>query len=132
MNDTNTKLRVAKNIKQLMANKKINRKQLAEDLDVKYSTLCEWLKGNKMPRPEKLDLLAKYFNTSVDHFFIGLDDEFAEDNNGVVYPIYDYIPANVDINEIPEERADCSGGYSPTGLCYGDNRWPECRDHHVR
>ena len=57
-----------------------------------------------MPRPEKLDLLAKYFNTSVDHFFIGLDDEFAEDNNGVVYPIYDYIPANVDINEIPEER----------------------------
>ena len=77
MNDTNTKLRVAKNIKHLMANKKINRKQLAEDLDVKYSTLCEWLKGNKMPRPEKLDLLAKYFNTSVDHFFIGLDDGFA-------------------------------------------------------
>ena len=104
MNDTNTKLKVAKNIKHLMANKKINRKQLAEDLDIKYSTLCEWLKGNKMPRPEKLDLLAKYFNTSVDHFFTGLDDEFAEDHAGVIYPIYDYIPANVDVNEIPEER----------------------------
>ena len=38
MNDTNTKLKVARNIKHLMANKKINRKQLAEDLDVKYST----------------------------------------------------------------------------------------------
>ena len=34
MNDTNPKLRVAKNIKHLMANKKINRKKRKENNDM--------------------------------------------------------------------------------------------------
>lgn len=104
MKDVNTKVTVANNIKNLMASHNINRKQLASDLNVKYSTLCEWLKGNKMPRPEKLNMLAKYFNTSVNHFFLELNDDFVKDNEGVVYPIYDYIPANISIDNIPNER----------------------------
>jgi len=104
MNDTNTKLKVSMNLKNLMALHNVSRKQLASDLNIKYSTLCEWLKANKMPRPEKLEMLAEYFNTSVDHFFYGLDDKFAEDNNGVIYPVYDYIPANVSMDKIPNDR----------------------------
>ena len=104
MKDINTKVTVANNIKTLMASHNINRKQLASDLNVKYSTLCEWLKGNKMPRPEKLNMLAKYFNTSVNHFFLELNDDFVKDNEGISYPIYDYIPANISIDNIPNER----------------------------
>lgn len=64
-NEINVKLILANNIKKIMKEKQVTRQQLATDLDVKYSTLCEWLKGTKLPRSEKLDALSEYFDITI-------------------------------------------------------------------
>ena len=56
MNSKNTdpKICFATNLKKIMEAKKISRKKLSDDLNIKYSTLCEWLKGTMMPRTDKM------------------------------------------------------------------------------
>lgn len=56
---------LAKNLQKFMDKKSVTRYQLADELDLKYSTLSEWLQGRKYPRIDKLDLLANYFNITI-------------------------------------------------------------------
>ena len=55
----------SKNLKKLMKNKNVSRKQLSEDLNIKYTTICEWIKGTMMPRTEALSALSDYFNITI-------------------------------------------------------------------
>jgi len=41
-----------------------DRKELAKDLDVSYSTLSDWINGNTYPRIDKIELMAQYFRIS--------------------------------------------------------------------
>ena len=52
-------------IKKLMKKKNISRKQLSQDLNIKYTTICEWIKGTMMPRSEALSSLAEYFGITI-------------------------------------------------------------------
>lgn len=51
---------LAKNLKSIMKLKGIKRKDLSLALNIKYSTLCEWLKGARYPRIEALRCVANY------------------------------------------------------------------------
>ena len=46
---------------------KINNKlisNLSKDLKIPYSTVSDWVHGNSFPRPEKIEILANYFNVA--------------------------------------------------------------------
>lgn len=52
---------MAENLAFYMAQKKIDRNQLCEDLELKYSTVSEWLSGKKYPRIDSIEKMANYF-----------------------------------------------------------------------
>ncbi|GLU98743.1 helix-turn-helix domain-containing protein [Megamonas funiformis] len=49
------------NLKFFMEQKNKSRKEICDDLDIKYTTFVDWEKGNTYPRIDKIELLAKYF-----------------------------------------------------------------------
>ncbi|MBQ1536593.1 MAG: helix-turn-helix transcriptional regulator, partial [Ruminococcus sp.] len=51
----------AKRLHYYMEQKGVDRRQLCDDLNLKYSTVSEWLSANKYPRIDKIELLADYF-----------------------------------------------------------------------
>ena len=54
----------AKNIRKQINNKGKDRKQVAEELGVSYSTLTDWVNGKKYPRIDRIERLAEYFGVS--------------------------------------------------------------------
>ncbi|MGQ7321241.1 LexA family transcriptional regulator [Streptococcus suis] len=51
----------SKNLKYYMDKKGVDRNQLCADLDLKYTTVRDWIKGITYPRIGKIELLANYF-----------------------------------------------------------------------
>lgn len=52
----------ANNLSFYMKQKGVDRNTLCTDLDLKYTTVRDWLKGITYPRIGKIELLANYFN----------------------------------------------------------------------
>lgn len=55
---------LSKNLKKYIAKSGKDRIQIAEDLDMSYSTLTDWVNGKKYPRINNIEKLASYFNVS--------------------------------------------------------------------
>jgi transcriptional regulator with XRE-family HTH domain len=55
------KLIMARNIQRYMDQRGISRQQLCDALDIKYTTLRDWLKGITYPRIGKVEAMANYF-----------------------------------------------------------------------
>lgn len=51
----------ATNLKRYMALNDKSRKDLANDLNISYYTVTDWVKGKKYPRMDKVEILANYF-----------------------------------------------------------------------
>ena len=49
------------NLRAIMKERKVSRKELADALNIPYTTLCDWCTGRIFPRVEKINLLADYF-----------------------------------------------------------------------
>lgn len=62
MSDIGNKQIFAQNLTNYMNKKNIDRYDLCEALDLKYSTLSEWISAKKYPRIDKIEKLANYFN----------------------------------------------------------------------
>ena len=60
--DDNNKIILSNNLAFYMDQKGIDRNQLCDDLNFKYSTVSEWLSAKKYPRMDKIEMLANYFN----------------------------------------------------------------------
>ena len=93
--EINTKNQFSKNLAFFMKLKGVDRNTLSKDLNIKYTTICEWLKGNTMPRADKMDLIAKYFNIDSSDLVKKPDD--LVDN--YFCPIIDYVPNDMTIDE---------------------------------
>ena len=61
MSSLGNKQVLAYNLNNLMKSRGIDRNDLCEALNLKYSTVSEWLSANKYPRIDKIELLANYF-----------------------------------------------------------------------
>ncbi|MBR5994805.1 MAG: helix-turn-helix transcriptional regulator [Lachnospiraceae bacterium] len=71
--DTNTpkcNYIISVNLSRMMKNRNISRRKLSSDLGIKYTTLCDWLNGNSVPRAKSITALAGYFGVSESDFFI--------------------------------------------------------------
>lgn len=55
---------LAKNLKKYISKSGKDRSVVAEDLDLPYSTLTDWINGKKYPRINNLERLADYFEVS--------------------------------------------------------------------
>ena len=58
------------NINRLMNENGKSRKEVCRDLDIKYTTFCDWVNGRIVPKPAQIDLLSEYFHVSPSFFFI--------------------------------------------------------------
>ena len=54
----------ARNLKKCIIKSGKDRTQVAEDLEMSYSTLTDWVNGKKYPRINNIERLATYFNVS--------------------------------------------------------------------
>jgi transcriptional regulator with XRE-family HTH domain len=61
MNAEENKQIMAQNIQRYMDQRGISRQQLCDALDIKYTTLRDWLKGITYPRIGKVEAMANYF-----------------------------------------------------------------------
>ncbi|MCV2520629.1 helix-turn-helix domain-containing protein, partial [Melissococcus plutonius] len=61
MNALGNKEIMAKNLQYYMNKHGIDRRKLSNELNIKYTTLTDWLKANTYPRIDKIELLANYF-----------------------------------------------------------------------
>lgn len=61
MNANENKQIMARNIQRYMDQRGITRHQLCDALDIKYTTLRDWLKGLTYPRIGKVEAMANYF-----------------------------------------------------------------------
>lgn len=55
---------LAKNLKKYMEQNNVDRYKLCKDLNLKYSTVSEWLHARKYPRIDSIEKIAKYFGVS--------------------------------------------------------------------
>ena len=62
-----------------MEQKSITRRSLSRDLDIKYTTLCDWINGRTVPREDQLNKISRYFGIEVGEFFI--DTEQNDDSS---------------------------------------------------
>lgn len=53
------------NLKQIMLDRSKTQSDLVKDLNLRQATVSDWLNGKKYPRMDKVELLAKYFNVSI-------------------------------------------------------------------
>ena len=61
MSDLGNKEVFAKNLKYYMDITNKTRQDICKALGFKYSTFTDWINGNKYPRIDKIEMLAKYF-----------------------------------------------------------------------
>lgn len=54
----------SKNLKKYIARSGKDRREIADDLELSYSTLTDWINGKKYPRINNIERLAMYFNIS--------------------------------------------------------------------
>ena len=59
--ETNSKAVFAKNLRHYMELHHKTRTDLCAALDVKYTTLCDWVNGKTFPRIDKIEALSAYF-----------------------------------------------------------------------
>lgn len=55
---------LAKNLKKYIAKSGKDRGDIAAELGMSYSTLTDWINGNKYPRINNIEKLARYFEVS--------------------------------------------------------------------
>lgn len=68
--DSNIRFVISTNLNKLMDERNLSRRNVCNDLNIKYTTFCDWTNGNVTPKIENLELLADYFCIDITDFFI--------------------------------------------------------------
>ena len=71
---------LAKNLKKYIAKSGKDRADVAREVGFPYSTLTDWVNGNKYPRINNIEKLAAYFNVSKSDLIEDLE-EIKKDND---------------------------------------------------
>lgn len=88
MSNIGNKEIMAKNISRYMEKHGIDRRKLSSDLNIKYTTLTDWINAKTYPRIDKIEMLANYFG-------INKSDLVEEKKDGLdINTIYDKLENN--------------------------------------
>ena len=83
MKAAENKLIMAKNIQRYMDQRGISRQQLCDALDIKYTTLRDWLKGITYPRIGKVEAMANYFGCEKSDLIEDKKEKPTDENDGL-------------------------------------------------
>ena len=115
MSDLGNKEIFAKNLQYYMEINNKDRNDLARDLNLPYTTITSWCKGEFYPRIDKIQLLANYFNIQKADL-VESTNILAHTSNSAVVFVYGTIPAGIpmecieDIIDTEEISADMLKG----------------------
>ena len=110
MNNLGNKKTMSKNIQYYMDLHNESRKDLSELLNVAYTTLCDWIKGNSYPRIDKIEMMANHWQIEKSD----LVEEPKKKKNKFVIPVMGRVVAGypieaveniIDYEEISEDMA---------------------------
>ncbi len=73
-NTEQAKITISNNIKFLLTYNHKSRKEVCKDLDIKYTTFCDWVNGRVAPGYPVLEKLGNYFDIDAVDFFTQLDE----------------------------------------------------------
>lgn len=135
MSDLGNKEIFAKNLQYYMEINNKDRNDLARDLNLPYTTITSWCKGEFYPRIDKIQLLANYFNIQKADL-VESRNTLAHTSNSAVVFVYGTIPAGIpmecieDIIDTEEISADIlKGGKQYFGLkIKGNSMYPDYLD----
>ena len=128
--DKDTRAVFSANLQRLMENMAIDRYKLSDDLDIKYSTLGNWIQEKAFPRIDALEDIATYFNVEVIDLLTDSEDRQPK---AVRINVYGAIPAGVPLEaiefidgfeEIPREWTLGNKEYIALRV-QGDSMFPE-------
>ena len=69
-------------------------------MHIKYSTLSDWINGNKYPRIDKIEILANYFGIEKSDLIEKRDS--VTNSKGVMIPVLGYVRAGIPIEAVEE------------------------------
>lgn len=128
---------ILQRIESLRKSKDITVYRLMKDLNMSQSTYSTWLDKDRIPKTDKLQQLAEYFNVSLDYLTTGEENtEAIKLNDAARLPIYGSIPAGIpkeaiqDIEGYIEVPAYMSDGYFVLRII-GDSMYPKYLDGDV-
>ena len=70
------------NLKKYIAKSGKDRNEIARELEVSYSTLTDWVNGNKYPRINNIERIATYFKVSISDLVEDFED-IKKDNDAI-------------------------------------------------
>lgn len=91
----------SKNLKMFIAKSGKDRKEVASDLGVPYSTVTDWVNGKKYPRIDNLEKIAAYFGISKSNLIE--DFEAKQKDNDVLATIIVQLRMNKDLLNVTEK-----------------------------
>ena len=74
---------LAKNLNKYITKSGKDRGEIAKELNISYSTLTDWVNGNKYPRINNIEKLAEYFKISKSDLIEDFED-IKKDNDALV------------------------------------------------
>ena len=92
---------LSKNLKKYISKSGKDRGTIAEDLGLPYSTVTDWINGNKYPRINNIEKLAEYFNVSKSDLIEDFE-EIKKDNDRLVTIIVK-LRANKELVDVVEK-----------------------------
>lgn len=120
MSDLGNKKIMSINIKKFMDRKGIDRNKLVDDLNLKYTTVSDWINGKTYPRIDKIEMLAKYFGVEKADLVERTPDNIIPVTRTVKIPLLGEIACGDPIlaEENIEEYIDEPVNYLPSGTCF--------------
>jgi repressor LexA len=120
MSDLGNKKVLSNNIKRFMKQRGVERSKMAADLNVKYTTLTDWINGNVYPRIGSIEKIANYFNVEKSDLIERRPDNVIPITKTVKIPLLGEIACGDPIlaEENIEEYIDEPVNYLPSGNCF--------------
>lgn len=93
MSDLGNKAIMARNIQRYMNEINVDRNTLCNDLNIKYTTLADWINAKTYPRIDKIEMLANYFGISK----ADLVEDYIDEEDELSIPVYGRVAAGLPI-----------------------------------
>lgn len=91
----------AKNLQKYITRSGKDRKDIAKELDIPYSTLTEWMNGRKYPRINNIEKVAAYFKVSKSDLIENF--EVIRKDNDIIAKIVVKLRTNKELLEVVEK-----------------------------
>lgn len=73
--DSGMKTVFSNNLRTYMKEKNKTRKELCRELDIRYTTFCDWINGRTLPGQAQIKKLEDYFNVRTGELFVITENE---------------------------------------------------------